>query len=161
MIVTETKRRTIITMIDIDKPERFKPIDIRIPSNATSITGVLVTTTASWSNSGTVTLQAGDGADVFHVASIGEHNDAISDEALMSFSDPIVHTPWITGNIPELHPADIDGDNVLIRAWFKGADYQRPFTIRIYVQYEGAEEFIALEPEHLRRDDDEPQPFII
>jgi hypothetical protein len=43
MIITKTKRKVIITRIEVDKLERFKPFDIRIPSNATRITRILVT----------------------------------------------------------------------------------------------------------------------
>jgi hypothetical protein len=161
MIVTQTRRKTVVTMVAIEKPERFRPIDIRLPSNAVSITGVLVTCTANWSNCGTVTLQAGDGADIFHKAYIGGYTTDISDEALMGLNDTSFNKPWITGRVPELCPTDIAGDNVYIRAWFKGADFQSPFTIRIYVQYEGAEEFVAIEPEGKGTEEDEPRQFIL
>ncbi|WP_143785598.1 hypothetical protein [Ohtaekwangia koreensis] len=148
-------------MVSIQKQERFRPIDIRIPSNAVSITGVLVTCSANWSNCGTVTLQAGDGTDIFHKAYIGGYTTDISDDAIMGLKDLSFHKPWITGRVPELQQTDIAGDNVFIRAWFKGADFQAPFTIRIYLQYEGAEEFVGIEPTRPRNEENEPKSFIL
>lgn len=42
-IVTKTKRMVIVTKVKIDQPERFKRFEIRLPSNVTKVTGVLVT----------------------------------------------------------------------------------------------------------------------
>ena len=149
MIVTKTKRRTVITTVPVNKPERFMPIDIRIPSNAVMITGVLVTSSASLTNCGIVTLQASDRMDVFHVTYIGSDDVAISDKGMIGIEDviPDHDKPWVSGKVPQLRPVQIDGDNIVIRAWFKGAEFQQPFTIRVYVEYEGAEEFIGIEPE--------------
>jgi hypothetical protein len=44
MIVTKTKRRIIIVKLEIDKLERFKPFEIRLPTNVTKVTGIAVTT---------------------------------------------------------------------------------------------------------------------
>jgi hypothetical protein len=162
MIVTKTKRRTVITTVPVNKRERFMPIDIRIPSNAVMISGVLVTSSASWINCGVVTLQASDRMDVFHIAYIGSENIAISDEALMGIENemPDHDKPWVTGKMPQLRPVQIDGDNIVIRAWFKGAEFQQPFTIRIYVEYEGAEEFIGVEPQRLP-EEEKQEVFIL
>ena len=46
MIVTKTKRRFIITKLEVDKLERFKPFEIRLPANVTNVTGIAVTTSA-------------------------------------------------------------------------------------------------------------------
>jgi hypothetical protein len=43
MIVTKIKRRIIVTKIIIDKLERFKPFEIKLPANAKKVTGVHVT----------------------------------------------------------------------------------------------------------------------
>jgi hypothetical protein len=48
MIVTKTKRKIIVVKFDVNKLERFKPFQIRLPSNVKKITGILVTTSASW-----------------------------------------------------------------------------------------------------------------
>lgn len=48
MIITKTKRKIIITKLVIDSPERFKPFEIRLPANVKKITGILVTTSATW-----------------------------------------------------------------------------------------------------------------
>jgi hypothetical protein len=43
MITTRIKRKIIVTKVEIKELERFKPIEIRLPSNVRKITGVLVT----------------------------------------------------------------------------------------------------------------------
>ena len=162
MIVTRIKRKTVVTAVQISKPERYKPIDIRIPSNVTRITGILVTTTASWKNAGTVTLQAYDTSDIFYMDFVTPHNTVLSDEALMGIEDSVIDSdkPWVSGKVPQLNPVQIAGDNVCFRAWFKGAVYNEPFKLRIYVEVEAAEEYIGTEPEH-REVEQKPQTFIL
>lgn len=48
MITTRTKRRIIVVKFEVNKLERFKPFEIRLPSNVKKVTGILVTTSASW-----------------------------------------------------------------------------------------------------------------
>jgi hypothetical protein len=48
MITTRSKRKTIITKVEITKLEKFKPFEIRLPANVKKITGVLVTASAKW-----------------------------------------------------------------------------------------------------------------
>lgn len=48
MIVTKTKRKIIITRLEVNKLERFKPIEIRLPANVKKVTGILVTASATW-----------------------------------------------------------------------------------------------------------------
>ena len=48
MIVTKAKRRIIIAKMEIEKFERFKPFEIRLPANVTKVTGIAVTTSAKW-----------------------------------------------------------------------------------------------------------------
>jgi len=42
-IVTKTRRVVIVTKVKITQLERFKRFEIRLPSNVTRVTGVLVT----------------------------------------------------------------------------------------------------------------------
>jgi len=162
MIVTKTKRRTIITTVQVSKPERYRPIDIRLPSNATCITGILVTTTASWVNAGTVTVQASDPSDIFYSDFVMANNIALSDETMMGIEDPIADSgkPWVSGNVPQLKPVRIAGDNVYLRAWIKGGVYQEPFTINVYVEFEAAEEFIGFDSEQPKVEE-APKPYIL
>lgn len=150
MILTKTKRKTIITTVQISKPERYKTIDVRLPSNVTCITGILVTTTASWQDAGTVTLQAHDSFDIFYMDFVTPTSIVLSDKALMGIEDSIVDSdkPWATGKVQQLNPVQIAGDNVYLKAWFKGAVYNEPFKLNIYVEVEAAEEYIGMEPEH-------------
>jgi hypothetical protein len=43
MIITKTKRKIIIAKLEINKLERFKPFEIRLPANTKKITGIVVT----------------------------------------------------------------------------------------------------------------------
>lgn len=52
MIVTKTKRRIIIAKLEVEKLERFKPFEIRLPANVTKVTGILVTASAKWEITG-------------------------------------------------------------------------------------------------------------
>jgi hypothetical protein len=162
MILTKTKRKTLITTVQISKPERYKTIDVRLPSNVTRITGILVTTTASWQNAGTVTLQAHDSFDIFYMDFVTPTNVVPTDEALMGIEDSVVDSdkPWVTGKVPQLNPVQIAGDNVFLKAWFKGAVYTEPFRLNIYVEVEAAEEYIGMEPEH-GKEEEEPVTIII
>lgn len=162
MIVTKTKRRSVITTVLINKLERYIPIDLRIPSNAVSITGVLVTTSATWTGCGSLTMQANDRADIFYIAPVTSNSIDASDEAIAGIEEPIVDSdkPWVSGSVPQLKPVEISGDNVYIRAWFKGIVYQEPFTIKVYVEYEAAEELIGIEPEH-PHEEEPPKVYIL
>jgi hypothetical protein len=162
MIVTKIKRKTIVSAVQISKPERYKSIDVRVPSNVTRITGILVTTTATWQNVGTVTLQAYDSSDIFYMDFVTPHNIVLSDEALMGIEDSLVNSdkPWVSGKVPQLNPVQIAGDNVCVKAWFKGGVYNAPFTLTIYLEVEAAEEYIGTELEHAQVEE-EPKSFIL
>jgi hypothetical protein len=43
MIITKTKRKIIITKFEVDKLERFKLFEIRLPANVKKVTKILVT----------------------------------------------------------------------------------------------------------------------
>ncbi len=43
MIITKIKRKVVITSFEVNKLERFRPFDVRIPSNAIKVTRILVT----------------------------------------------------------------------------------------------------------------------
>jgi hypothetical protein len=155
MILTRTKRKTVITTVQISKPERYKPIDVRLPSNVTRITGILVTSTASWQDAGTVTLQAYDSTDIFYMDFVTPSNIVLTDEAQMGIEDTSIDSqkPWVTGKVPQLNPVQIAGDNVYLKAWFKGAKYSQPFKLNIYVEVEAAEEYFGTEPEHAQEEE--------
>ncbi len=48
MLITKTKRRIIITKLEVTKLERFKPFEIRLPANVRKVTGIAVTASAKW-----------------------------------------------------------------------------------------------------------------
>ncbi len=47
MIITKTKRKIVITKLEVTRLERLKPFEIRLPANVKKITGILVTTSAT------------------------------------------------------------------------------------------------------------------
>lgn len=47
-IFTRVKRKFVITTLTVSKPEKFIPIEVRLPANVKRITGVLVTASAAW-----------------------------------------------------------------------------------------------------------------
>lgn len=115
---------------------------------------------------GTLTFQASGSADVFHIADVREEGVDISDEALIVVEDVQFESDkaWISGKVPPIKPVDIGGDTTLVRAWFKADRFDRSFMIRVYVEYELAEEFIGVEPDHRREDNDrdiEQREFIL
>lgn len=52
MITTRIKRKIIVTKVEIEKFERFKPFEIKLPANVKKVTGILVTASATWTDSG-------------------------------------------------------------------------------------------------------------
>jgi hypothetical protein len=52
MITTRIKRKIIVTKVEIEKFERFKPFEIKLPANVKKVTGILVTASATWIDSG-------------------------------------------------------------------------------------------------------------
>jgi hypothetical protein len=45
MIITRVRYKYTIVRVDVEKLERFKPIEIRLPANVKRVIGVLVTAT--------------------------------------------------------------------------------------------------------------------
>lgn len=52
MITTRIKRKIIITKMEIKQAERFKLFEIKLPANVTKVTGILITASAIWTDSG-------------------------------------------------------------------------------------------------------------
>ena len=153
MIVTRTKRRYTVIPVEITTAVRFRLIDIRLPSNVARVTGLLVTASASTLASlsterlGLVSFQANDKSDVFHVAEVCDTGVQITDETVLGIDEPLpeLDHAWVSGNVPRFHPVDIAGDNMIMRAWLKGENYQVPFTLKVYIEYQEAEELIVEE----------------
>ena len=91
---------------------------------------------------GTISFQANDKADVFHVAQVFADGTESSDEVLLNVEDPQFDSDkaWVTGNVPEMRAVTIEGDTTNISAWFRGEAFDKPYVIRIYVECELAEE---------------------
>ena len=112
---------------------------------------------------GLISFQANDKTDIFHVAEVREDGIDTSDESFLSISDPQFESDraWVTGKVPGLIKVNIEGDNVFIKAWLKGEKFDLPYTMRIYVEYEEAEELVEVELEKGPDEDDkadlEPQ----
>lgn len=155
MIVSKTKRKIVIESIGIGSSQIHRPFDIRLPANVVRVTGVLVT---AFDNDplGTVILQANDRTDVFYKAIVRLDNQELSDEALFGVEDAQFTSdrPWITGYVPRFLPVNVAGDTIVIHGWFKSSDFAGPFTLRIYLEYEMAEELVEVEAEEEVADED-------
>lgn len=97
-------------------------------------------------NTGTVTFQANDKTDVFHVIAIKEMGIEPSDETFMLIEDSQFDSDkaWISGNVPAIKPVHVEGDTSIIHAWFKGEVFESAFVITVYVECETAEELAAV-----------------
>ena len=91
---------------------------------------------------GTVTFQANDKMDVFYVASVKEDGSETSDEALIQVEDSLFDSDkaWVTGKVPKMKSVHIEGDTSIINAWFRGATFDAPFIVTVYIECETAEE---------------------
>ncbi len=98
---------------------------------------------------GIISFQASDRTDVFLVADVIEAGVSASSEMMLGIEDAQFDSDkaWVTGYVPEETPVDIDGDNPVIQAWFKGEEYINPFVMRIYLTVEEAKEFVSIETE--------------
>lgn len=98
---------------------------------------------------GTISFQSNDNSDVFLVEEVGEVTEELSDENLIGIDDLQFDSdmPWVSGRVPEMKPVTVDGDTTAINAWFKGEEFDKQFVIRIYVEYEEAEELVEVETE--------------
>lgn len=98
---------------------------------------------------GTVTFQSNDSLDIFLVAEIYEDGLSVPDEELMQVEDAQFDSDqaWITGKVPRMKSALVNGDNTNIRAWFKGEFFDKPFVITVYLECEESEELENVEIE--------------
>jgi hypothetical protein len=98
---------------------------------------------------GTITFQSNDSLDIFTVIGVYEDGLSIPDEELMQVEDAQFESDkaWITGNVPNMKPVFVNGDNTNIRAWFKGEFYDKPFVITVYLECEASEELMEVEIE--------------
>jgi hypothetical protein len=91
---------------------------------------------------GTISFQANDKMDVFHVAQVLEDGIEASDETLLNVEDTQFDSDkaWVTGNVPRIEPVHIEGDTSIINAWFKGESFEKSFVITVYIECEMVEE---------------------
>lgn len=91
---------------------------------------------------GTITFQANDNMDVFHISQVFEDGIEVSDETLLKIDDTQFESDkaWVTGNVPRIKPVNIEGDTAIVNAWFRGESFDRLFVVRIYIECEMAEE---------------------
>lgn len=93
---------------------------------------------------GLLSFQSNDKADIFHVEEVREPGLELSDESWFGVEDPQFESEaaWVTGSIPKINALNVDGDSILLRAWFRGEKFVQPFMLNVYVEYEEAEELI-------------------
>jgi hypothetical protein len=91
---------------------------------------------------GTLTLQALDKSDIFLKEDV--FMDGVTDPAELSASiaEPGFDQDkaWVSGSVPKVIPVIVEGDTSVILGWFKGDNYTSPYTIKIYIEYEEADE---------------------
>lgn len=51
-ITTRVKRNFVVLHLTIEYPEKFKPFEVKLPANVRRVTGIMVTASATWINSG-------------------------------------------------------------------------------------------------------------
>ncbi len=98
---------------------------------------------------GTISFQANDSSDIFLLEEVRENNVEPSDENLLSIEDVQFDAdkPWVTGRVPKMKLAIVEGDTTIINAWFKGEVFDSPFVMTIYVECEEAETLVDVELE--------------
>lgn len=111
---------------------------------------------------GTISFQANNSLDIFQVLEVRKEDEEISDEALIKVKDLQFDSDkrWVTGNVPELIPVNVEGDTIQVHALFKGECFDKEYKLRIYVEYEEAETIVMENSEEQNRDkncDLEPQ----
>jgi hypothetical protein len=104
---------------------------------------------------GTVTFQANDRMDVFHVAQVKTNDVDTTDAALLNLDEVSFDNDkvWATGNVPKMTPVDIDGDTTMINAWYRAESFEKDFVIRVYVECELAEELEEVTAEETGSDE--------
>lgn len=108
----------------------------------------------------TVSFQANNSLDIFQVLEVREDDVELSDEALINVKDLQFdsYKPWITGNVPQMIPVNVEGDTIMIHALLKGDLFDKAYTLRIYVEYEETETLIPEEQEQGESNDCDLEP---
>jgi hypothetical protein len=91
---------------------------------------------------GNLTLQAMDDTDVFFIQDV--YLDGVRDvrESQTMIAEPGFQEDmaWVSGDVPDSEPVCVEGDTSVIFGWFKGENFGFPFRVKIYIEYEEAEE---------------------
>ncbi|PZR24517.1 MAG: hypothetical protein DI538_28150 [Azospira oryzae] len=103
----------------------------------------------------TVSFQANNNLDIFQVLEVREDDVELSDETLINVKDLQFDSdkPWVTGNVPQMIPVNVEGDTIMIYALLKVDRFDKAYTLRIYVEYEESETLIT-EPEEVNTEGD-------
>ncbi len=91
---------------------------------------------------GTVTLQSTDDSDVFFSEGVYLNGITDNDEAETELCEPGFDEDleYISGRVPRMHTAEIEGDTRLLFGWFKGERFSASYYLCIYIEYEEVEE---------------------
>lgn len=110
---------------------------------------------------GTITFQANDKMDVFHITQVVEDGIEVSDETRFNVEDAQFEgdKAWVTGNVPRMKPVNIEGDTAIINAWFKGELFDKPFVLTVYIECEMAEELTEVVAEEKVDDETSADPL--
>lgn len=47
---------------------------------------------------------------------------------------------WVTGEVPKVMPVSVNGDTSVIYGWFRGEAFSASFYLKIYIEYEEADD---------------------
>lgn len=95
---------------------------------------------------GTVTLQSNDETDVFLVVEVIDDSLVKPDEVEAGIEELGFDSdkPWSSGKVPKPIAVKVSGDSAIINGWFKGIEFEKAFTINIYVEYEEMEQLYEI-----------------
>ena len=105
---------------------------------------------------GVIKFQANDRSDIFLTCDIIEDGISPSDESLMQIGDSQFDSDkaWVTGKVPQIIPVNIEGDNSVIKLLLGMEQYVNPIAVRVYIEFEEAEEFVSEETEREQEEEE-------
>lgn len=98
---------------------------------------------------GAIKFQSNGKQDVFLTLDVVSHDWLSSDEQMIGVNNFEFdsRSASVVGVPLTFHLVNIEGDTDTIHAWFKSNNFVNDFRLNIYVEYEEAEELIAVEPD--------------
>jgi hypothetical protein len=95
-------------------------------------------------SSGVISFQANGSSDIFFKTEVRASATEESDEAVLGVEDIEFESEQVavTGKSPRFKSVNIPGDTTVIHAWYQSRLLVGPFALRVYIEYEEAEQLI-------------------